>query len=249
MLTRNTKNIRWLIFFFAWLSGGQIEAAEEWSYEGSTAPEHWASVSPDFRDCGGKNQSPVDLNNLINTRLPAIKFSYQSDAQRILNNGHSIVVEYAPGSYILVNDERFDLQQLHFHAPSEHLIQGQSFPAEIHFVHTNEAGQLAVVGVMIQEAEENAMLTELWTQLPRQKQQRWQVMAGVISAEDLLPAKRAYYRLNGSLTTPPCPEGVLWLVMKRSIDASPGQIKTLTEALGHPNNRPVQPLNARIVLQ
>ncbi len=219
-----------------------------WTYSGEGGPERWHQLAPEFRACEGKNQSPIDLAGFIEADLEPIKFSYQAGGHVIVNNGHGIQVNYAPGSSLTVDDIQFRLDQFHFHAPSENRIKGQSYAMEAHLVHVDKAGNLAVVALMFEEGRENSVLAALWSMLPDDagKQHRLPVPFDVAR---LLPSSRDYYRFNGSLTTPPCTEGVRWLVLKTPVSLSKEQVAAFSKVLEHPNNRPVQPVNARPVLQ
>ena len=219
-----------------------------WTYSGNEGPEHWGELSDKFALCStGKNQSPINISGLIEAELQPISFSYAAASKDILNNGHTIQVNYNAGSYITVDGIDFELKQFHFHAPSENLINGKSYPMEAHLVHADKDGNLAVIGVMFVEGKENKALTQAWEKMPKQANDK-QTLTGV-AAIDLLPKNHDYYRFNGSLTTPPCSEGVRWLVMKNAVSASKAQIETFTNAMHHANNRPVQATNARPVLK
>ncbi|MFA7317847.1 MAG: carbonic anhydrase family protein [Sulfuricella sp.] len=221
----------------------------QWKYSGHEGPEHWGELAPEFAACAkGVNQSPIDLKGAIEADLRPIKFDYASQASEILNNGHTIQANFAPGSTIKVDGMAFELKQVHFHAPSENLINGKSYPLEGHLVHANKDGHLAVVAVMYDTGKANAGLAALWKQMPAEAGSPV-ALAAKVKGKDLLPARRDYYRFNGSLTTPPCSEGVRWLVMKDPVTASRAQIEQFSHVMHHPNNRPVQPVNARPVLQ
>jgi carbonic anhydrase len=221
----------------------------EWSYSGKSGPSSWGELSSEYALCiTGKNQSPIDLTDLIEAELPPIEFNYSSDAKEILNNGHSIQVNYADGSSISVNGHEFSLVQFHFHAPSENQIDGKSFPMEGHLVHADEDKNLAVVAVMFEEGETNSAIADLWEQIPDSAGDTEQLSSS-INAQALLPESEDYYYFNGSLTTPPCTEGVTWIVMKQPVPVSKGQVEAFAGVIGHPNNRPVQPLNARLILK
>jgi carbonic anhydrase len=194
------------------------------------------------------NQSPIDLTGLIEAELAPVQFDYKPGGSEVLNNGHTVQVTYAPGSKITLDGREFELKQFHFHAPSENHIEGRSYPMEGHLVHADKDGNLAVVAVMFEEGAANAALTTSWAEMPEKAGQKRRI-AEPVSAEGLLPANRDYYRFNGSLTTPPCSEGVRWLVMKDPVTASKEQIERFAHVMHHPNNRPVQPINARTVLQ
>lgn len=220
-----------------------------WTYSGAEGPEYWGELSPAFRACGeGRNQSPINLTGLIEADLSPITFDYQEGVSGIVNNGHTVKLDYKAGSSITVDGHRFELKQFHFHAPSENRINGKSFPMEAHLVHADKDGNLAVVAVMLEAGKANPALAKAWAHMPEKAGEPMNLPLH-ISAEALLPANRDYYRFNGSLTTPPCSEGVLWLVMKEPVTASGEQIERFRHVMHHDNNRPVQALNARAVLQ
>ena len=230
------------------LSSASFASGVHWTYSGHEGPEYWGSLSPDYAACsGGKNQSPVDIAAMAEAELSPIEFAYQSGGDSVVNNGHTIKVGYAAGSSISVDGHSYELKQFHFHAPSENLIEGQSFPMEMHLVHADSSGNLAVVGVMFKEGETNAELEKAWAVMPDHEGEA--KPSAALAAEALLPGNHDYYRFSGSLTTPPCSEGVLWLVMKDPVTASKAQIEAFEHVMHHPNNRPVQPLNARKVMQ
>lgn len=157
-------------------------------------------------------------------------------------------VNYAEGSSIGVEGNRFGLLQFHFHAPSENRINGKSYPMEAHLVHADEDGNLAVVAVMFVQGRENEMLARAWSHMPKHSGDE-HALPSPVAAEGLLPSNRDYYRYNGSLTTPPCTEGVRWLVMKEPVSASDQQIRAFSRVMHHPNNRPIQPTHARPILR
>lgn len=220
-----------------------------WGYAGEVGPEHWAELESDFGECNsGRNQSPIDLNHFIEAELPKIAFSYQPGGHQVTNNGHAIQVDYSPGSKITVDGMDFALKQFHFHSPSENTVKTKSFPMEAHFVHADAKGNLAVVALMFEQGASNKLLEQVWPQVPKSENGK-AALATPVSAADLLHANRDYYRYEGSLTTPPCSEGVRWFVLKRPAKASAEQLALVQLVLGHPNNRPVQPVGARVVLQ
>ena len=224
-------------------------AHPSWGYTGAGAPEHWAQLSGDYSACKGKNQSPINLTGFLKAELEPLKPTYVAGGQEILNNGHTIQVNFTPGSQLMVDGTAFELKQFHLHAPSENHINGKSFPMENHLVHADKDGNLTVLAIMYEEGEENAALAKFWAQSPKKGGDK-AALAAPVDAASLLPAQLDYYRFNGSLTTPPCSEGVRWLVLKQPVTASKAQIAAFTSAIGggH-NNRPVQPVNARPVLQ
>lgn len=224
------------------------EHAVHWDYSGDKGPENWASLTPEFGACTGKNQTPVNLTGFIKADLKPLKFNYKVGGSQILNNGHTVQVVYDAGSSMVIDGVEYALKQFHFHAPSENEIKGQSYPLEGHFVHADKDGNLAVVAVMFKEGKENPALSKLWAHLPMNAGEKI-ALSPAHNALDLFPQNHAYYRFNGSLTTPPCSEGVRWFVMKKPVFASKAQIEAFTKAMGHPNNRPLQPINARVILE
>ncbi len=229
---------------------GLVQAAgPHWGYSGHEGPEYWGELSADYALCAsGRNQSPVDISATVETELSPLAFAYQAAGNNVVNNGHTIKVDFAAGSTLTVDGHSYELKQFHFHAPSENLIGSHGYPLEAHLVHADAEGNLAVVGVMFEAGGENAELAKAWAVMPHEHDKS-AAPAQPLSAEALLPANRDYYRFNGSLTTPPCSEGVLWLVMKEPVTASAEQIAAFEAVMHHANNRPVQPLNARAVMQ
>lgn len=223
-----------------------------WGYAGHEAPEHWGVLSPEYKMCKeGVSQSPIDISKKVTVAaqgLEAVKFDYKTDTQTILNNGHTVQVNFKPGSSIALDGIVFDLKQVHFHTPSENTIEGKRFPLEAHFVHISADGKLAVVAVLFEEGAANEALDAIWSKMPKDKDKtdRFELPFDKMSA--LLPQERSYYRFSGSLTTPPCSEGVRWIVMKQYVSLSKEQVKTFFDLMGGANNRPVQPINARKVL-
>lgn len=217
-----------------------------WTYEGEHGPEHWGNMTGEYAACGqGKSQSPIDIAGAQDEAMPDIGFAYKTSKINILNNGHTIQVNYDEGSSITLDGVTYNLLQFHFHDPSEHTVAGKPFAMELHLVHKNAKGELAVVGVLIEEGKENAAFNAVWKNLPKKADEKI-ALAGPVSANDLLPKGRAYYRYPGSLTTPPCSEGVSWLVLKEPIQLSAAQIMAFKEII-HENARPVQPLGKRSV--
>lgn len=214
------------------------------AYEGEDGPENWAELSGHYEDCGaGQAQSPIDLTAANLADLQNIAFAYGETAVNILNNGHTIQVDQIQGSQITIEGETYQLAQFHFHAPSEHAVNGQRFPIEMHLVHKNADGNLAVVGVFIAEGAENSAFTPVWEHLP-EEETGIMTTGATVQLASLLPADQTVYRYGGSLTTPPCSEGVLWSVMSSPVEMSAEQIAAFTEIIAG-NNRPLQPLNVR----
>jgi carbonic anhydrase len=223
--------------------------AEHWGYAGTSGPAHWAQLDPANTACAkGRRQSPIDLHDFIRVGMRPLAPAYASDASEIVHNGHTVQVNYAEGSAIAVDGRAFELEQFHFHAPSENTLHGKRYPLEVHLVHADASGKLGVVGVLFDEGAAHPLLEKLWEKMPGKGGDKDALPAGLNAAE-LLPAKADYFRFSGSLTTPPCSEGVLWMVMKATSSASKAQIDRFTKTIGFANSRPVQPLNNRPVLE
>lgn len=221
-----------------------------WTYSGSNGPDSWGSVSAKFAACGdGTTQSPINLtaDHAASMSAGNIDFAYQPTQLRIVNNGHTVQVNYSGGSTMTVEGETFDLLQFHFHAPSEHAIDGKLADMEMHMVHRNAAGELGVVGVLMNIGAENLALGEIWQHMPREATPERLKNRNVVNARDFLPHNANYYRYMGSLTTPPCSEGVNWFVMADPIEVSREQVEQFAGVFGA-TNRPVQEVNNRLVL-
>jgi len=218
-----------------------------WGYSGEGAPSHWGEMDPQFSACAsGKAQSPIDLPKSAKAANKPLAFDYRPGAKKIFNNGHTVQVEYEAGSLLTLDGRAYELKQFHFHAPSENTIAGKHYPLEGHLVHADKDGHLAVVAVMFTEGKPNALVESLWGSMPS-KEDEQHVFASPLDASGLLPTSRHYYRFAGSLTTPPCSEGVTWLVFSQPVTVSPKQLAAFTQTMGFANNRPVQPLNSRTV--
>ncbi len=222
--------------------------AIHWSYEGKAGPEHWAELGDEFKTCKARQyQSPIDINQVIDGKLPELKFNFHNDTKTIVNNRHTIQITVKDSDDFTLDGHAFVLKQFHFHAPSENHLFGKAFPLEAHFVHANAAGELAVVAVMFQQGAENSTLRPLIDSVP-ERQDRVEVMKQRVDLAGLFPQDKHYYRFSGSLTTPPCTEGVRWLVMKQPVSLSAEQLMTFQQALKQANNRPLQPLHGRVVV-
>lgn len=229
---------------------GQAETHEapHWSYSGEGGPENWGSLEADYELCGiGTEQSPIDLSNSDEQDLENIEFDYAPSQINILNNGHTIQVNYDPGSTISLDGHEFQLLQFHFHAPSEHTVDGRSFPAELHLVHQDADGALAVVGILLETGAENEALSPVWADLPAEETEVT-ATGGMVDASLLLPTDQATFRYAGSLTTPPCSEGVSWFVMTTPVEISQIQLDEFL-AIFSGNNRPLQTLGDRELIE
>lgn len=218
-----------------------------WSYEGAEGPGHWAELSTDYGACSlGRHQSPVNITSTVKEKLPPIEFDYRPSPLNIVNNGHTVQVNYADGSEIRIGADHYRLVQYHFHTPSEEQVNGRRFDMVAHLVHRNEAGQLAVVAVLFTRGRQDAALQPVWKNMPAGAGAERAVAGVQTNAAELLPAARGYYTFEGSLTTPPCSEGVRWLVLKQPVEMSAGQLAAFRRVFPH-NARPVQPLHDRAV--
>jgi carbonic anhydrase len=225
------------------------EPEPQWSYEGDSGPEHWAELTPRFETCGkGARQTPIDVasGEAVAVGLEDIQFQYGTAEGTVVNNGHTIQVNVGDGNSVTVDGVTYALAQFHFHTPSEHTLDGNSFPMELHLVHKDEQGNLVVVGVMLEKGEKNPALSQVWTRLPKTHGKEV-ALKEPLDLNTLLPTDRSAYRYVGSLTTPPCTEGVKWVVMKSSVTMTMKQIAAFKKIFSV-NARPLQPINSRSVL-
>ena len=226
-------------------------AAQEhnWDYGTAHGPDHWGDLKPEYTLCkNGHRQSPIDIRNPKKADLQPIQFDYEPSSLRIIDNGHTIMVNYEPGSSISVSGRRYALKQFHFHRPSEERINGKGYEMVVHLVHADEEGDLAVVAILLQQGKDNALVHELWKDLPKEKEKEESVANVRVSAAGLLPVDRSYYTFSGSLTTPPCSENVTWFVLKHPVTVSSAEIERFSRLYRH-DARPTQPLYDRVVLE
>jgi carbonic anhydrase len=220
-----------------------------WAYDGEGGPAHWGALESAYKTCGvGKEQSPIDIRDAKASDLPAINFSYRPTRLKLIDNGHTIQVSYAPGSFITVGGERYELQQFHFHHPAEEKVAGRSYPMVAHLVHKNAAGKLAVVAVLLTKGAANPLIAKLWQNLPAEQGKEVAATSEMVDATELLPTVRGYFTFGGSLTTPPCSEGVTWFVLKTPTEVSSGEVLSFARKYPH-NARPVQSVNGRAISQ
>jgi carbonic anhydrase len=218
-----------------------------WAYNGKDGPKKWGTLDPAYAECKlGHHQSPIDIHHTEKAALPPIQFDYKSSPLSIVDNGHTVMVNYAPGSFITVGDHRYQLTQFHFHHPSEEHINGKGFDMVIHLVHSDGKGNLAVVAVLLKPGKANTALEAVWDHLPKVKNKVTAVESVSVNAADLLPADRGYYTFEGSLTTPPCTEPVTWFVLKAPEEISNGEVEVFARLYPH-DSRPVQKLDGRVV--
>ncbi|VAX01906.1 Carbonic anhydrase, alpha class [hydrothermal vent metagenome] len=223
--------------------------SSHWGYGNSNGPTHWSEINPDFSLCkNGKNQSPINISGFIKAPHESLKPHYKSKVDEIVNNGHTIQINMHAGSNIKIDNTHFNLNQFHFHSPSENTINGKSFPLEGHFVHTDKNNNLVVLAVMFENGDKNTALETLWKHMPINSGEH-KNLTNNITVSNLMPKNMDYYRFNGSLTTPPCSEGVRWYVFKNPIKVSKQQVDQFHETIHHANNRPVQSINARLIIE
>jgi carbonic anhydrase len=227
----------------AWSSHAE---GPHWSYAGHGGPMHWAHLDAAFEACAnGTRQSPIDIRDAVKAELPALGFQYGGAEPTIVNNGHTIQVNLPAGQSLSVGDKTYELLQFHFHTPSEEQIAGKHAAMVAHFVHRNAAGELGVVGVLIQPGKSNAAYAPIFEHLPRTGE-RITVDGLKLDLPALLPADKGYYAFEGSLTTPPCSEGVNWMVLKTPVRLGADQIKAFRR-IYNANARPIQAANGRVI--
>ena len=219
-----------------------------WSYGGNTGPDKWGSLGKDFATCSlGQRQSPIDIRKTVKADLPPIQFAYKPTPLTIVDNGHSIKVDAPEAGGITVDEEYYALMQFHFHKPSEEKINGKAYELVAHLVHQSKEGKLAVVAVLMEAGKkEHGLNRTLWTHLPLEQDKPISRRDVKIDPGQILPAKQGYFTFLGSLTTPPCTEGVLWLVLKNPAQVSKEQLAGFATIYKN-NIRPVQPINNRVI--
>ena len=228
-----------------------------WGYNVDDGPSHWAKLDPDWILCAeGRHQSPIDLAGAtvatlaeMELRFPVanVTIVHQTHVLDVLDNGHTIQINYDRGETFTIGGESYKLRQYHFHSPSEHTVNGRHYPIEMHLVHTTNDKKLAVIGVFIEEGRHNAAFDAVWENLPQKPGHEVHLEDVQVDIDDMLPKDRSTYRYNGSLTTPPCSEGVRWFVFVKPIQMSGRQISAF-QGIFYGNNRPTQPRNERTLL-
>ena len=220
-----------------------------WAYDGENGPQNWGRLKPEFNLCAiGKRQSPINIqegNTLAGPAEP-VQFNYTPSNGTVVNNGHTIQINVDGDNSITVRGSRYQLIQFHFHTPSEEQVNYKRFAMVAHLVHKNEEGQLAVVAVLLEQGESNALINKVWTYMPLDVGDSVRMPASLLDMNEILPKDQRYYQFMGSLTTPPCTEGVLWMVLKQPVQLSQAQYKLFTQ-LYPLNARPLQALNGRPV--
>jgi carbonic anhydrase len=223
-----------------------------WSYEGAAGPDHWGDLDPAYAACrAGREQSPVDIRDADPTALPAMRFDYHSEPLKyLINNGYTIRVNYhdAPGTgnVLSVAGKAYHLTQFHFHHPSEEYVQGKPYEMEVHLMHEADDGAVAGVTVFLKAGSPNATVQRIWDHMAATVGKEQEIAGVQVNPADLLPNDAAYYMYRGSLTAPPCTEGVTWFVLKAPVEVSPAEISAFAKLYPH-DVRPIQPLNGRVV--
>ncbi|MDQ0243353.1 carbonic anhydrase [Bacillus fengqiuensis] len=224
-----------------------------WSYEGETGPEHWGELDPSYSACiNGNEQSPINIEFSqvkTNERLENIQIQYKPTPFSLVNNGHTVQANAStPTNSIVVEGNEYKLAQFHFHTPSEHQLNGQPYDMELHLVHQDANGKLAVLGVMIQEGTESEKLASIWDALPKEETEKDVTVEEEVDLQALLPVDQTSFHYNGSLTTPPCAEEVKWIIFEQPMEMSKEQIQAFQQIFPD-NHRPVQSLNEREIIK
>lgn len=216
-----------------------------WGYLGIEGPEHWGMLTREYMTCeAGSKQSPIDIPlQGLSHRQETLEFHYKTSELYEINNGHTVQVSHKTGCHVAVNKRAYNLRQFHFHEPSEHHFDGKAFPMEMHLVHQDATGHILVIAVMMEPGSEHPVLKNLWDWLPDQIGKETSVPIQV-SLRKILPANTEHYSYSGSLTTPPCSEGVQWIVLTESIQISKQSLRKFSAIIGD-NARPVQSLGNR----
>jgi carbonic anhydrase len=223
-------------------------ANAHWSYQGPAGPQTWGGLKPEFTLCSsGQRQSPIDIRGGLAVDLDPVKFNYQASPFAVIDNGHTVQANLAQGNSIEIGGKRFELVQFHFHRPSEERIDGRQFELSVHLVHKDDQGRLAVVAVLMDRGSPQPVVQKVWNNLPLEKGEELSARVA-LDLNELLPADRRYFTYMGSLTTPPCSEGVQWVVMRQPLTMSPEQIE-LFARIYPMNSRPVQQASGRRILQ
>ncbi|HSH85781.1 MAG TPA: carbonic anhydrase family protein [Methylophilus sp.] len=222
---------------------------KSWAYSGTRGPDKWGSLNPDFAVCNaGSQQSPINVGSTITAALKPIKRLQKFPLKNIALKDHSLVLDAGSGNMMVLDQKPYQLKYISVHAPSEHQIKEKSYAAELQMVHEDKAGHRVIIAVMLEEGTANSTLETLISSIPKEKGQSKSLAIRVTPAE-LMPTKPAYYRYTGSLTAPPCTEGVQWIIMKEALKISKAQLTSLQQAIGEPNLRPIQDSQGRMILE
>jgi len=226
----------------------EVKKPVAWNYDGKEGPSNWGKLSSEYSMCdAGKSQSPIDIEESLDANLKPLKLLQKFPVKEVLKTNHSIQLNFKDGNIVAIDNMTFKLKQINFHTPSEHSIKGKSFPLEAQFLHTDTKGSTAIVAVLFREGKPNPALEKILKQLPTESEKPATLKSRVLASE-MMPSNQDYYRFSGSLTTPPCTEGIRWILIKTPITASKAQIEALAEVVTSQNNRPIQALNGRLIV-
>jgi carbonic anhydrase len=232
--------------------GARAQWKTPWTYEGARGAEHWSELDPDYAPCNaGKEQSPIDIRDTEKTDLPTLRFESKSGPLKyLINNGHTIRVNYhdasGGGNSLIVADKRYQLTQFHFHRPSEEYIHGKPYDMVAHLMYQGSDGKVAGVAVLLKAGSANATIQQLWDHMPKIEGKEEEIAGVEVNPGGLLPHDTSYFTYMGSLTAPPCSEGVTWFVLKTPVEISAEEINAFAKLYPH-DVRPLQPLNGRVV--
>lgn len=246
---RNPKYSFFAGLAVAMLSGGCFaDGAAHWGYEGKVGPSNWGALEKEFAACKvGQMQAPIDIPSKAATPATApITTKYKASAGEIINNGHTIQVALADGGSAVLGGVDYKILQFHFHTPAEEKIDGKGFPFNAHLVHKSADGKLAVIGILFNEGSENKSIKDIFANLPAKEGKV--ALKTNFDAASMLPSSLAYYNYAGSLTTPPCSEGVSFYILKTPVELSKDQLNAFKKIFKM-NARPIQPLNGRKITQ
>lgn len=222
---------------------------QSWAYSGAHGPEKWGSLNPEFAVCNaGSQQSPINIDNTITAALKPIKRLQKFPLKNIALKEHSLILDAGSGNMMVLDQKPYQLKYISVHVPSEHQIKQKSYAAELQMVHEDKSGHRVIIAIMLEEGATHPGLEKLLGSLPKDKEQSKPLSIRVTPA-DLMPTKPAYYRYSGSLTAPPCTEGVQWVIMKEALKVSKFQLGSLQQAIGEPNQRPLQDAQGRMILE
>jgi carbonic anhydrase len=240
---------RWLLCAAALLPRAALAAEPHWEYSGEFGPAHWGSMRAEYMLCDrGHRQSPIDIVSTRRESLPPLQFDYRREPLRVVNDGHTVRVRFGAGSRLLIGGKPHRLQQFHFHVPGGDRVHGEEFPMAMHFLHKGADGRLVSLVVLFRLGAENRALGALLPKLPLRGVPEQRLPDTLVDPAALVPVSHGYYVYDGSLTAPPCTEGVRWIVMKQALELSAAQLERLGRLF--PNNaRPAQPLHERVVIE
>ncbi|MEX0297823.1 MAG: carbonic anhydrase [Kordiimonas sp.] len=228
---------------------GNASAQNNWSYSGANGPANWHSLSPANSVCrSGRQQSPINIEGTDPVIMHRLVTNYTVTPVNLRNDRLAINMPYEDGSFLTVGTKAYQLRGFTFRSPAEHAVSGTRHPMSIQFFHEDLFGNKAIVEVLVKEGKAHLAAQELWELMPLEPDQVVKRPKTLVNARDLMPSDKSYYRYMGSLTTPPCSEGVNWYILKKPIELSKDQISLVRGILGGDTARPLQNRNNRIIL-